>query len=167
MRAAASIALVLALVVAGCGEIAGLKANVEAATPSGSRPAGECAGSEHFIESAWIRCIVVVHGTARSAIREVSDRLRAREFRVGCRDAVEGLELVATRGRTRIIAHAANGAITFDESDGGKPLDVVDARLAKPGSRQIPAGFVGLDISADKLRSSSESYPLPRSACPS
>ena len=168
MRAAAAIASALAMMATGCGrELPALKANAKSATPTGSRPAGDCAGSERFIELAWLKCIVVVHGTRRSAITEVANRLRKRGFRMGCEDALGTLELVAFRGRTRIIASARHGAITFDESDGGKPLDVVDARFAPAGSRRIPTGSVGLEISTDKFVPSSTPYPLPGGSCPS
>lgn len=167
MRTAAAIASALAIMAAGCGrELPGLKANAKSVTPTGSRPAGDCAGSERFIESAWLKCIVVVRGTRRSAITEVANRLRKRGFRMGCEDALGALELVAFRGRTRIIATARHGAITFDESDGGKPLDVVDARFAPAGSRRIPTGSVGLKISTDKFTPSSTPY-LPGGSCPS
>jgi hypothetical protein len=168
MRVAAAIASVLAVLAAGCGgELPELKANAESVTPAGSRPAGTCAGSERFIESAWVKCIVVVRGTRRSAITEVSNRLRKRGFRMGCEDALGELELVAVRGSMRIIASARHGAITFDESDGGKPLDVVDARFAPAGSRRIPVGSVGLEIGADKIEpSSASSYLLPHGSCP-
>lgn len=167
MRAAAAIALV-ALLAAGCGhELPELKANAKSVTPTGSQPAGTCAGSERFIESAWLKCIVVVRGTRRSAIIEVANRLRKRGFRMACRDALGALELEAVRGQTRINAIARYGAITFDESDGGKPLDVVDAQFAPAGSRLIPTGSVGLNISTDKLLPSSVPYLLPHGACPS
>jgi hypothetical protein len=168
MRAAVAIASVLAVMSVGCGgELPELKANAKSATPTGSRPAGNCAGSERFIESAWLKCIVVVRGTRRSAITEVSNRLRKQGFRVGCEDALGALEVVGVRGRTRIIASARHGAITFDESDRGKPLDVVDARFATAGSRRIPNNSVGLNISAGKFDPSSTPYPLPRGSCPS
>jgi hypothetical protein len=168
MRAAAAILSLLAVLGAGCGgELPQLKANVKSSKPLASRPAGDCSGSERFIESAWWKCIVVVRGTRRSAISELSGRLRKRGFRLGCEDALGALELVAIRGRTRIIASARQGSITFDESDGGKPLDVVDARFAPAGSHRIPVGSVGLKINADKLEESSASYPLPQGSCPS
>jgi hypothetical protein len=168
MRAAVAIASVLAIMSAGCGgELPELKADASSATPTGGRAAGDCAGSERFVESAWVKCIVVVRGTRRSAIADVSNRLRNQGFRVGCEDALGSLEVVAVRGRTRIIASARHGAITFDESDGGKPLDVVDARFAPAGSRQIPNNSVGLKINTDKFEPSSTPYPLPRGSCPS
>jgi len=97
---------------------------------------------------------------------EPQDHMRVRGFRLGCEAPLGALELVAVRGTTRVIAGARPGAITFDESDGGKPLDVVDARFAPPGSKRIPAGSVGLTISVDKLESRLDPYPLPRGACP-
>ena len=169
MRAFAAIALLLAFIVVGCGsEMPKLQARVKGATPAGRRSAGACAGSEAFIESAWVKCIFVVRGTRESAIAQVSNRLRKRGFRLGCEDALGALNLVAVRGRTRLIATARPGAITFDESDGGKPLDIVDARFAPPGSRRIPSGSVGLKISTDTLSAASPlPYPLPVSSCPS
>ena len=154
-------------IMAGCGgELPDLKAKARSATPTGSQPPGDCAGAERFIESAWLKCIVVVRGTRRSAIADVAKRLFEHGFRMGCEDAVGGLEVVAVRGRTRIIVSARRGSITFDESDDGKPLDVVDSRFAPPGSRRIPAGFVGVKISADKPLPSSPRY-LPNGACTS
>jgi len=168
MRAAAAIAAILALFAAGCGHrLPELKADAKSVTPTGSQPAGTCAGSEQFIESAWLKCIVVVRGTRRSAITEVANRLRKRGFRMACRESLGALELEAVRGRTRINARARHGAIIFDESDGGKPLDVVDAKFAPVGSRLIPTGAVGLYISTDKLQPSSVPYLLPHGACPS
>jgi hypothetical protein len=99
MRTAAAIGSALAILAPGRGrELPELKANAKSATPAGSRPAGDCAGSERFIESAWLKCIVVVHGTRRSAITEVANRLHKRGFRMGCEDALGALELVAFRG---------------------------------------------------------------------
>jgi hypothetical protein len=168
MRAAVAIASVLAIMSAGCGgEVRELKADVKSATPTGGRPAGDCSGSERFIESAWVKCIVVVRGTRRSAIAEVTNRLRKEGFRVGCEDALGALDVVGVRGRTRITASARHGAITFDESDGGKPLDVVDARFVPAGSRRIPNNSVGLKINAGKFEPSSTPYELPRGSCPS
>jgi hypothetical protein len=168
MRAAAAIASVLAVMSAGCGgELPELKTNVESVTPTGGRLAGKCAGSERFIGPAWVKCIVVVRGTRRLAIVEVSNRLRNEGFRVGCEDALGALEVVAVRGRTRIIVSARHGAITFDESDGGKPLDVVDARFAPAGSRRIPNNSVGIKISASKFDPSSAPYSLPHGSCAS
>jgi len=85
---------------------------------------------------------------------------------MGCEDSLGALELVAVRGQVRVIADVRPGAITFDPSDGNKLLDVVDAKFAPPGSRKIPAGSVGLKVSADKLETSAGSYPLPRGSCP-
>ncbi len=167
MRAAVALALVLAVVAAGCGELPELKANAKSVTPTGSRPAGNCSGSERFIESAWLKCIVVVPGTRRSAITEVANRLRKRGFRMGCEDALGALELVAVGGGMRISASARHGVITFDESDGGKPLGVVDAQFAPAGSRRIPTGSVGLEIITGKFVASATPYPLPRGSCPS
>jgi hypothetical protein len=168
MRAAGAIAVILAVLGAGCGhELPELKASAKSVTPTGSQPAGTCSGSEQFIESAWLKCIVVVRGTRRSAIAEVANRLRKRGFRMACRDSLGALELEAVRGRTRINAKARHGAIIFDESDGGKPLDVVDAKFAPVGSRLIPTGSVGLSISTDKLQPSSVPYVLPHAVCPS
>jgi hypothetical protein len=166
MRGLAVAFFSLAVIVAGCGgQVGELKAEVTSATPGGSRPAGACAGLESFIESAWMKCIVVVHGTRREVIADVARRLRRRGFRLGCEDSLGELELVAVRRGTRVIARARHGAITFDESDRGEPLDVVDARFAPPGSRRIPVGSVGLKLSADKLESSATGYPLPPEAC--
>jgi hypothetical protein len=168
VRASAAALAVLALAATGCGhEVAALKAKAGQVTPAGSRRAGDCAGSEAFIESAWVKCIVVVRGTRHSAIASISRRLRKQGFRLGCRDELAALELEGVGGHTRVIANARPGAITFDPSDGGKPLDVVDARFAPPGSRRIPAGSVGLKIDVDKLESPAQSYPLPSGACPS
>ena len=168
MRTAVAIASVLAIISAGCGgEVPELKANTKSATPVGARQAGDCAGSERFVESAWVKCIVVVRGTRRSAIAEISNRLRREGFRVGCEDALGALEVVAIHDRTRIVASARHGAITFDESDGGKPLDVVDARFAPAGARRIPDNSVGLKINAGTFEPSSTPYPLPGASCPS
>ena len=61
MRGLAVAFFSLAVIVAGCGgQVGELKAEVTSATPGGSRPAGACAGLESFIESAWMKCIVVV-----------------------------------------------------------------------------------------------------------
>src|ERR1051326_7176533 len=61
---------------AACGgELHQSKAEVRNATPAGGRPAGECAGLERLIESAWWKCIVVVHGTRREVIRRRRDAI--------------------------------------------------------------------------------------------
>ena len=157
---------VLAILAAGCGsDVSQLKAEVTNAAPVASRSAG-CTGLDGFIESAWVKCILVVHGTRREVIADVATRLRRRGFRLGCEDSLGTLELVAVRGQTRVIADARPGAITFDPSDGGKPLDVVDSKFAPPGSRRIRAGSVGLELDADKLETPAASYPLPRGSCP-
>jgi hypothetical protein len=168
VRVSAVALVALALVAAGCAhEVPGLKAKANEVTPAGSRSAGDCASSEAVIESAWVKCIVVVRGTRRSAITFVSRHLRKQGFRLGCEDSLGTLELVGVHGHTRVIADARPGAITFDPADGGKPLDVVDARFARPGSRRIPTGSVGLRIGVDTLESADSSYPLPPGECPS
>jgi hypothetical protein len=168
VRAALALAFsVLTVTAAGCGsDVRQLNAEVTNATPATGRSAGKCAGEEALIESAWTKCILVVHGTRRVVIRDVARRLRKEGFRMGCEDSLGALELVAVRGQVRVIADVRPGAITFDPSDGNKPLDVVDAKFAPPGSRKIPAGSVGLKVSADKLETSAGSYPLPRGSCP-
>ena len=168
MRVSAVAIVALALAAAGCAhEVPGLKEKAQQLRPGGSRSAGSCAKYEAFIESAWVKCIVVVRGTRRSAIAFVATRLRKQGFRLGCEDSLGTLELVGVHGRTRVIADARPGAITFDPADGGKPLDVVDARFVSGPSRRIPAGSVGLKIAVDKLESTDGSYPLPPGACPS
>jgi hypothetical protein len=114
-----------------------------------------------------VKCISVVRGTRRSAIASVARRLRKQGFRSGCSDDRLGaLELIAVREGIRVSAEARPGVITFDESDGGKPLDVVDGRFVSGPSRPIPAGSVGLKIDVDKLESRMHPYPLPAGACP-
>jgi len=168
VRASALALVALALAAAGCAhEVPSLKAKAEQVTPAGSRSAGKCASSEAFIESAWVKCIAVFRGTRGSAIAFVSRRLRNQGFRLGCRDELGTLELVGVHGHTRVIADARPGAITFDPADGGKPLDVVDARFVYGPWRRIPAGSVGLKIAVDKLESPAGSYPLPPGDCPS
>jgi hypothetical protein len=168
VRVSAVALVALALAAAGCAhEVPALKAKAKQVTPAGSRNAGDCASSEAVIESAWVKCIVVVRGTRRSAIAFVSRRLRKQGFRLGCRDELGTLELVGVHGHTRVIADARPGAITFDPADGGKPLDVVDARFVSGPSRRIPAGAVGLKIAVDKLESRAGSYLLPPGDCPS
>jgi hypothetical protein len=167
VRVSAVALVALALAATGCAhEVPALKAKAREVTPAESRSAGDCASSEAVIESAWVKCIVVFRGTRHSAIAFVSRRLRKQGFRLGCRDELGTLELVGVHGHTRVIADARPGAITFDPA-GGKPLDVVDARFARPGSRRIPAGSVGLRIGVDKLESTDSSYPLPPGDCPS
>jgi hypothetical protein len=166
MRRTASLLGVFALIATGCGELRELKDESNRATPTGSRRAGSCTGSEQFIESAWWKCIVVVHGTRRSAIADVAGKLRRRGFRLACSDALGSFELTAIRDHTRVIARARHGAITFDPTDGGKPLDVVDARFAPPGARRIPPGSVGLVLTTDKLLDASLPYPLGHGKCP-
>jgi hypothetical protein len=167
VRVSALAFVALAIAATGCAhEVPALKSKAKQVTPAGSRRAGDCAGSEAVIESAWVKCIVVVRGSRRSAIASVSRRLRKEGFRLGCRDELGMLELVGVQGHTRVIADARPGAITFDPTDGGKPLDVLDARFVSGPSRRIPAGSVGLKISVDKLESPIHPYPLPSGACP-
>jgi hypothetical protein len=57
-------------------------------------------------------------------------------FRVVWREELGTLELEALGSRHRLIADSRPGALSVEPVD-GKPLDLVDARFALPGSRRI------------------------------
>jgi len=52
---------------------------------------------------------------------------------------------------------------SFDSD--GKPLDLVDAQFAPPGSRPIPARWVGLKINADRMENP-QPYAIAGGPCP-